>query len=220
MVAESLEDEKNEISISQRIVQLESAGKSLEHQLSQLPTTYADRRLQTELQLSQINQNITEALGRKDELILAPITGRVTGLQAKIGTSAAVGKSLLSIIPEDSSLEVVLLLPSSAIGFVEPGQDLRLMYDSFPYQQFGTQAAQLVSISEAPISARELHSPFEVGGPVYIARAKLASDTIRVLGEQRRLTSGMSLSADIILERRSLLDWLLEPLYSVRGQPE
>jgi hypothetical protein len=30
----------------------------------------------------------------------------------------------------------------------------------------------------------------------------------------------MLLEAEIVLERRSLLEWILEPLYSIRGTPE
>nr|WP_308606752.1 HlyD family efflux transporter periplasmic adaptor subunit [Massilia sp. DJPM01] len=75
--------------------------------------------------------------------LIAPIDGIVTALQPRAGTSVSPGQTLAVIVPttattsSDSQLEVELWAPSKAVGFVQPGAKVRLMYDAFPYQTFG-----------------------------------------------------------------------------------
>jgi membrane fusion protein len=53
--------------------------------------------------------------------------------------------------------------------------------------------------------------------PVYRVVASLDAQSVRAFGRLYPLQAGMLLEADIVLERRSLLEWILEPLYSVSG---
>ena len=53
---------------------------------------------------------------------------------------------------------------------------------------------------------------------MYRVTARLDSAAVQAFGQQIALKSGMTLSADIRLSQRSLLQWLLEPLYSLRGR--
>jgi membrane fusion protein len=47
---------------------------------------------------------------------------------------------------------------------------------------------------------------------------KLESQAVNAYGAEVMLQSGMLLSADIVLEQRSLLNWLFEPIISLRGR--
>jgi membrane fusion protein len=46
----------------------------------------------------------------------------------------------------------------------------------------------------------------------------LARQSIDAFGREVALQPDMTLSADVILEKRSLLEWLFEPLFGVRGR--
>jgi membrane fusion protein len=87
--------------------------------------------------------------------------------------------------------------------------------DAFPYQKFGVQQAQVLSISG---SAQTVAAPGgESSQPHYRIVAGLDKQTLTAYGAEQRLRPGMRLVADINVDERSLLEWLLEPLYSLRG---
>jgi membrane fusion protein len=54
--------------------------------------------------------------------------------------------------------------------------------------------------------------------PVYKVTAALESQHIEAYGKEIPLRSGMILSADVVLDKRSLFEWLLEPVYSLNGK--
>ena len=111
-----------------------------------------------------------------------------------------------------------LLLPTRSAGFVGKGDVARLRFDAFPYQRFGFVVSTVERIDKAVMLKGEATLPIALREPVYRVRTRLDTQGIRADGEAFRLRSGMLLEADIILDRRTLLDWLLDPLYSLRGR--
>jgi len=53
--------------------------------------------------------------------------------------------------------------------------------------------------------------------PYYRVLVALDAQTVMAYGKPESLRPGMALEADILSERRRLYEWLLEPLYSLRG---
>ncbi len=217
-MAEQLEQHKEQIVAEQRLTSLQASRRAVRHELQRIPYQEEKQALQLTLQLSSINKQITELNGRRARVINAPVSGRVSAVQAGTGMAVEPQTPLLSIIPAGTELESVLLVPSKAAGFIEPGLQVRLMFDAFPHQQFGTFPAVLRSVADSPITGTELRAPIRPNTPVFVARAVLQEGAVNAMGQQRQLQAGLLLKADIILERRSLLDWLLEPLYSLRGR--
>jgi membrane fusion protein len=128
------------------------------------------------------------------------------------GMSVAAGEPVLVLLPEGALLQAELWLPSSASGFVNPGQRVNLRYDAFPYQKFGVQRARLEEIADSAVS-------MQAGAPpLFRALASLEHHHILAFGRAHALRPGMTLSADIVVDERSLLEWLLEPLFSIRGK--
>lgn len=216
--ASSIDQRKEYLIAANQLLQLESNARSVAHSLKQLPFEHEDKKLQIDLQLSEVEQKISQLEGSLSNVLVAPVAGYVTAIQTVVGSRVSLGIPVLAILPDDYELGVVLLLPSSARGFVEIGQAIRLTVDAFPHQQFGTKEAIMTSLSTVPVSAAELKSPIPAAGPVFVARARLAEASIFAFGTEHKLQPGMLVRADIILERRSLLDWLLEPFYSLRGR--
>ncbi len=108
-------------------------------------------------------------------------------------------------------------MPARAIGFVAPGQSVRLLYDAFPYQRFGTYRGTVESVATTMLAATELPEPvLLLKEPAYRVKVALDRQTVDAFGREVALQPDMTLRADIILERRSLVEWLLEPLLSAR----
>lgn len=64
----------------------------------------------------------------------------------------------------------------------------------------------------------EVDMPVPIQEPMYRVEVALGQQNIRAYGNNIPLQSGMLLSADIVLEQRSLISWLFEPILSLRGQ--
>jgi membrane fusion protein len=60
--------------------------------------------------------------------------------------------------------------------------------------------------------------PFEE--PVYRVVVDPARRTVEGYGERRDLVSGMTLTADVVIERRTFLDAILDPLRAARLRTE
>ncbi|WP_215399045.1 HlyD family secretion protein [Rheinheimera oceanensis] len=190
----------------------------LKSQLGALPREHEQQKAQLASELARLSQQHSELSARSEILITAPVAGRITNLVAQAGSMAQAGKSILTILPENSNLYAVLLVPTRAFGFIQPGQEARLRYDAFPYQRFGLYRGEVIQQSKAILLPTEVDMPVSLTEPVYQVNVQLDQQQIAAYGEQVPLQAGMLLSADIVLEQRSLLSWLFEPLFSLRGR--
>jgi membrane fusion protein len=136
-----------------------------------------------------------------------------------VGKIAEPNQLQLEIVPSGSALEAELFVPSRAIGFVRIGQHVGIRYAAFPYQNFGRYAGTIAEISQNILTKADTPSgPIELKEPAYRVTAKLDRQDVDAYGKKMPLQAGMLLQADIILDRRSLMKWILDPLLSIRGQ--
>lgn len=207
----------------QRLAQLEQEEMKAAGQLSQyraqLLKTVTDNRKQMgdlEVRLSALAQQRLKLQGDVDYQILSPTKGRVSSLQAADGRAVDARLPILTVLPQDLTFQAELFAPSRSVGFVREGQQVRIMYDAFPYQRFGSFAGQIETISHSIASPSELDVPIKLEEPVYRVRVGLATQNVPANGSSFPLQSGMTLKANIILEKRSFFDWLLAPFNAVR----
>ena len=189
-----------------------------EKQLSQLPVNAKERQSELESTLARLKERIIELKGASSYTVKAPVSGRVTAMQVNTGQTVSPNKPLLTIIPEDTVLYAELYLPSRAIGFVNEGQKVMLRYDAFPYQRYGLYEGTVSSIASAVINPNEASNLIQSQEPVYKVNVELKEQFVTAYNKKMPLQSGMSVNADIILGERSLAEWLLEPIYSLRGK--
>lgn len=191
----------------------------IELQQRQLPAESANERDQLTLRLSNLSQEIARLRGRRAYILKAAIDGTVSTIRLKIGQRAHPGQPLLSLLPAGSRLVAHLLVPVRASGFLQAGQVLSIRYDAFPYQKYGAYRGDILSVATTASLPEDNNSlPYRLVEPVYRVRAQLDSSHISAYGQRFALKAGMTLSADIRLENRSLVQWLLDPLYSLRGR--
>ena len=184
--------------------------------LEQLPTTIAEKVQALRSQLAETEQRVAEIEGRRAYVLRAPIAGRVSTLQAAVGRAVDPRQPQLSILPRDSVLEAELFVPTQAIGFVRPGQEVRILFDAFPYQRFGTYGGRVIRVTKTMLTSADVSAPVPLQQPAYKVTVVLDRQDVTAYGERIPLQSDMLLRADILLERRPLLTWLLDPLLSAR----
>ena len=118
-------------------------------------------------------------------------------------------------------LTVTLRIPSRQRGFVKPGQIIHIKLDAFPYARFGTYEARIDSISGTTLRASDGSHAAAAGmdqDDDYRALATLRGDTFDIGGQSYRILPGMRGRASIVVERRTIAEWILAPLFRmVRG---
>lgn len=198
---------------------------SVSSELNQINAELASNPIQFELTIVSLEKQLVELQRQIDEIhntyrfvITAPESGVIAAVSIVQGEFVAATRPLVSIIPEGAELVAELLLPTRSAGFVREGDEARLRFDAFPYQRFGFLESQVARIDKALILEGEASLPIALNEPVYRVRTILSAQSIQAYGELFNLKSGMLLEADIVLDRRSLFDWLLDPIYSLRGR--
>lgn len=169
---------------------------------------------ETEAQLADLSQQITQNEAKRLSVITAPTDGRITAVLVKTGQGVVSGQTLLSILPSGATLEAQLLVPSRAIASVKAGSAVALRYSAFPYQQYGVQLGKVESVSRSALAPKEVEQltgkPSD--DPMYRVYVNLEGQRLA----QQQLSPGMTLTGDILMERRTLLDWAMEPLQGLR----
>ena len=211
-----LEQKQNLNSLNQQLAARQNQLTETRYSLQQLPTVMAGKIQGLRSELAATQQRIAEIGGRRAYVIRAPAAGRVSMLQATVGQFADPRRLQMEIVPSDSVLQAELFVPTRAIGFVQAGQKVRILYEAFPYQQFGTYSGRVLKISQTILTKSDTLGPIELKEPAYRITASLDRPDIDAYGTKIPLQADMLLRADIILERRSLISWLLDPLLSVR----
>jgi membrane fusion protein len=212
----ALEQKEKLDSLNQQLAARQNQLTEARFSLEQLPTVTAGKIQSLRSELAATEQHIAEINGRRAYEIRAPAAGRVTILQATVGQFADTTRPEMDIVPDDSILQAELFVPTRAIGFVQPGQEVRILYDAFPYQQFGTYRGRVIEISQTILTRTDAIGPVELKEPAYRVKVSLDRPDIDAYGKRIPLQADMLLRADIILEKRTLLRWLLDPLLSVR----
>ncbi|NNL55938.1 MAG: HlyD family efflux transporter periplasmic adaptor subunit [Woeseia sp.] len=161
---------------------------------------------------SRLLQQITGHESAQRIVLKSPISGKLASLEIHPGGTILPGQLLATVLPENLDMVAEVYVPSSAIGFIKPGQRARLMYDAFPLQQFGTFAGEVQSVSDFILMPSELPKTFFLREATFKVHIAIEKDSIFLESGLTPLRPGMLLAAEIILESRSLLDWLLEPI--------
>jgi membrane fusion protein len=204
--------------LDQRIANTKQILREARIELEQLPADSADRVAKLRAGLDDLERRKAEAAAQGSQIVRAPIAGRVTSLQGAAGMRIDTAKPVLALLPSSASLRAELFVASRAIGFVRPGQQVRLMYDAFPFQRFGTYGGKVEGVSETVLAPDEVIGPVHPRDPSYRVVVRLDQPTVAAFGHEVALQPDMTVQADIVLEPRTLLEWVLEPLYSLRGR--
>lgn len=196
-----------------------------EAQLRGLPLARDAKIGEIDRSVSALAQELAQAEAKRELVITAPQDGVVTSIRATLGGGIRTETPLLSIMPSGSTLAAELFTTSRAIGFVKPGQHVLLRYQAYPYQKFGTYRGVVTSISRSAVSPAELSpqlagltSLFGADEPVYRIEVTPERQTATAYGEPAPLQAGMQLEADVLIERRRLYEWMLDPLFTLTGR--
>ncbi len=195
---------------------------ALQAQRRELPLRAEAAQGEINRDLAALAQQSAESEARQRIVVRAPQDGVVSGVLAEPGQTVTPAVALASLLPADAKLQAHLFAPSSAVGFVRAHQAVQLRYQAFPYQKFGHQAGEVLQVSRSPLQASELAGlPLAAGAtgePLYRITVSLDQQSVAAYGQAQALAPGMQLEADVLLDRRRLIEWLFEPVLGIAGR--
>lgn len=114
-----------------------------------------------------------------------------------------------------SILEAELLIPEYALASVDVGAEVSLRFPAYPHQRYGQYRGRVLWISRTPMpgASRRPDENSQSLSPRYRAAVALERQRVRDdRGVERDLRPGLGVMAEIVVEKRALYRWLLEPL--------
>lgn len=205
--------------LRQQLSQLQQNTMALDRERERLRSQAARLPLDTEASISALRsqrtlllRQITDHESQRVTVLRSPIDGVVAAVEIHAGNAVVPQQLLATILPHDLELAAVAYLPSRAIGFIQPGQAVRLMYDAFPQQKFGAFAGRVERVSAFVLLPADIPQTFAVREATYKIVIAIDHQAVAIGDAWVPLRPGMLLAAEIVLERRSFVDWLLEPL--------
>lgn len=169
---------------------------------------------QLEMELTQLNAKISEnrnlltsAKARlKQKFLYAPVDGVVSSLNvANIGEVFQPGQTIAEVAPQDVPLVLSASLPNQEAGFIKEGMPVQIKLDAYPYQEYGIIKGKVTSLSADAKTDQQL-------GSVYEVEVSLNRDYVTEDDQMIRFKAGQTAKADIIIRRRRIVDFLLDPI--------
>lgn len=219
-IREKIEKEQELKSQESNIGSLGAAVEQSRKKLAQIKSGYESQLLNERVELQNQQQRTEGELQKqvyKSGLLELKATenGTVKDMVTYTpGTVVQPGTVLLNLVPKNELLFAEVAIRNEDVGFVAPGQGVRLKLQAYPFQKYGMLdgTVELVgadsSANDPQKAAAQGQSPQS-----YKALVKLASQQLRATnGEVLRLAPGMVVQAEIHQGRRTVLEYLLSPV--------
>ena len=199
---------------------------ALEGERRGLPMQLKSRLGAIERDLAALEREAAEQDAARQIVVRAPQDGTISAVLAETGQSVSPASALASLIPAGARLQAHLFAPSGAVGFVRPDQPVRLRYEAFPYQKYGHQDGRVLRVSRTPLAAPELAGLALPGfgmaeasaEPLFRITVALSPAGPEGFGFGQPLVAGMRMEADVLLERRRLVEWLFAPVLGLTNR--
>jgi len=171
-------------------------------------------------ELSQLEQDYKKQQYRNTLMELkAPQDGYVMELATHTeGTVIPSGSVVMRLVPLDEPLKAEVYLNNRDVGFVESGQTARIKLSSYQFQKYGMIDSKVERVSADAIEYSQGSSYSQSDEPQQ--SRSLSYKTLIVLDKQQlerdgqtfKLRSGMHVTAEIKLGKRTVLEYLLSPI--------
>lgn len=214
--------EESRSAVLARRAEAEALDEQIIAQKSLLRANDAEReRLALESQRNQSTLTLQRAslaeqkagLARNDKLVLtAPIDGVVGDIGIEVGQQIRPDRNVATVIPQNSKLEIWFYAPTRAVGTAREGQQVRLQFDAFPFEKYGSGTGIVTEVSRVATDPANVDAGLGITEPVFRIRTALTEASAGSRIDRTQLRPGMTLSGKLQLERRRLWQVLLGPI--------
>ena len=152
-----------------------------------------------------------EKARRLSELVELRAPARAVVLQMaarSVGSVVEKAETLVTLVPLDDPLVAEVQIPARDIGYVREDDEVRIKLEAFPFQKHGTVQGRIVTISD---DAFQKETP-QGAIVTYKGKVAITDAALRNVPEDFRLIPGMTLSAEIKVGSRRVIDYFIYPI--------
>lgn len=206
------------LTYSNNVEQLTHKLEGLAHQRSQLLSelAYINENFKTTTlkEYSDKHKIVTEIRAELDKTsyrnekqkIASPVDGYISNLSFHtIGGVVTPAQKLMTVVPFSAPLVIKATVLNKDIGFVKDGMPVLVKIDTFDFQKYGILKGTVRNVSKHSTEDEKL-------GPVYEIFINPVDTTLFVEGKQVPMTSGMSLTAEVKVGKRRIIEFFIYPL--------
>ncbi len=214
---ERIEQQADLATQQSRLKELQAALKAQQQEMNsttaQFKSDALDRKRQAVEAIEQYEQEAKKNRQREEIMTLtAPVTGTVQQLAIHtVGGVVTEAQALMAIVPDDETIEVEVMVENKDIGFVKPGQVAVVKLETFPYTRYGYLEGIVDHVSYDAVQD-------EQRGLIFPARVRLNKTHFMIDDTRVNLTSGMSVTTEIKIGKRRVIDYFLSPLREYKDE--
>lgn len=123
---------------------------------------------------------------------------------------------LITLVPLGETLQAEMQIAAQDVGYVKLHDPVRIKIDAFPFQKHGLIKGELERLGQDAFTKDSLSG--QANAPYYFGQAVLQKNELRNLPRNAPLIPGMSLSAEIVVGKRTVMSYVMYPV--IRGLSE
>ncbi len=168
--------------------------------------------LSTSRDRNTVSEQLQKADKRRKLVTLTSPSDAVVLDIAKLSRGSVVqgGGTFFTLVPLGTELEAEVQIDATDVGYVKLGDISRLKLDAFPFQRHGFLDGEVRTMSEDAF--RRETDPGQGMDAFYKSRISIGKIQLKKMHERARLLPGMTLTAEIVVGKRSVISYLLWPL--------
>lgn len=211
-----LETERTLELAKNREFELRKELATLEAEKISFETGWRQKTMEDQLNLSRERDAVVEQLQKADRrhklVVLTSPSDAVVLDIAKLSQGSVVqgAEKFFTLVPLGAELEAEVQLDSMDVGYVKVHDKSFIKFDAYPFQKHGTIPATLKSVSQDAFR-RDAASNTGLEA-YYLSRIRLEKTRLNKMPDHAKLLPGMTLSAEIVVGKRSVMSYLLWPL--------
>lgn len=200
--------QSQELSNQQYALAIEQAELKINDTKTQYSAQINSKLSEISSQLDEINSNLEKyRLSKEYQNITAPVSGYVNSLSVNtIGETVASAEQLVTIVPDNTPVEMVCYVKNMDIADIEIGMEAEIKLEAYPYNKYGTVKGTVKYISPSSFNSEQL-------GSVYLVKIDIKDDN-----ENINIISGLSGSVEIKTDKRTVMEYFLDPIIKGFGE--
>lgn len=187
--------------------------KEADHIRTEFKTQNLNELADRDKKATELGANIKEIEFRnRKQIIASPVDGYVNTLFIHtVGGVVTPAQKLVSVVPKEAPLVIKATVTNKDIGFIREKMPVLVKVDTFEYQKYGIINGVVKKVSKDSIDDQKL-------GPVYDVYITPLNKTLMVEGRQTPITTGMSLTAEIKVNKRRIIEFFIYPMIKYWNQ--
>ncbi len=142
-------------------------------------------------------------------VLKAPVSGQIVfGEHRAVNQYVRSGDIVFTVVPDETGkISGRILAPAIGLGKIEPGQQVNIKVDNYPFMEYGILSGSVLSISKIPVVSEQ--------GTFYPVNVDLPDKLVTNYNRELSYSLQMQGNAEIIIQNRRVIELLIEPLSSM-----